>query len=341
MDNISASRRQNCLNLIRIIAVLQVVLGHMLWHLQLPGNEDVLHIAYFLRGVPIFFAISGFLMWFSIERTSTYSQYLKKRFWRIYPELWGAVFIEVIPIFILYNGWDIKSILLFVLGQGTLFQFWTPGSLRGYGVGVPNGALWTIGVIVQFYIIAWFVYKIMKKQRASTWMIGFFVTLGISWLGTFVLQNVVKIEIISKLFDETVIKFFWIFYVGLYIAKFQDVILPVLKKYWFLLLTIAFIFFWTEWDLYAGYYVGWSLFLVAGLIGFAYRFPSLSVSPDISYGGFLYHMIIVNIFVTFGLTGIWIYVFPIIAITGFMAYLSTISIGKISGIKRDKISQVK
>lgn len=80
----------NCLSLIRIIAAVQVMMGHMIEHFELPGNEAVLHATYFFRGVPIFFAISGFLMWFSIERSKSYSQCLKKRFWRIYPELWAA-----------------------------------------------------------------------------------------------------------------------------------------------------------------------------------------------------------------------------------------------------------
>ena len=82
----------NCLDLIRIIAALQVVFGHMVELLMLPIDPTFFKATYFLRGVPIFFAISGFLMINSIQSSSSYGQYIKKRFWRIYPELWGGYF---------------------------------------------------------------------------------------------------------------------------------------------------------------------------------------------------------------------------------------------------------
>ena len=160
--------RNNCINLIRIIAAFQVMFGHLIEHLELPGNESILHATYFFRGVPIFFVISGFLMWFSIARSRTYGQYLKKRFWRIYPELWIAVLVEICVLVLLYRGWNIKELFLFAFAQGTIFQFWTPDSLRGYGVGTPNGALWTIGVMIQFYIVAWLFYNLMKNRKLFT-----------------------------------------------------------------------------------------------------------------------------------------------------------------------------
>ena len=60
----------NCLSLIRIVAAVQVMFGHMVWHLDLPINDTLLRVSFFLRGVPIFFGISGFLIWFSIGRSS-------------------------------------------------------------------------------------------------------------------------------------------------------------------------------------------------------------------------------------------------------------------------------
>ena len=315
------------------------MLGHMIEHFELPGNEAVLHATYFFRGVPIFFVISGYLMWFSINRSKSYAQYLTKRFWRIYPELWGAVIVEIIVLAILYRGWNVKDLALFTFGQGTLVQFWTPDSLRGYGVGTPNGALWTIGVMIQYYIIAWFFYKLMKNRRLNTWGIGFIASLVVSIAGIFVAHNLIRSEIMGKLYDQTFIKYFWLFYIGMFIAKFKDRILPVLIKYWYAYLIIAVVFFWTGYDIFAGYYLFWSLFLTIGLIGFAYRFPMLSVNTDISYGLFLYHMIVVNIFVNFGWTGSWQYVILVALLAGLLAYISTITIGRISVKKKNHIIQ--
>ncbi len=328
----------NCLNLIRILAAFQVMLGHIIEHIGLSGNAAFLQWIRFPSGVPIFFVISGFLMWFSVGRSRTYGQFLKKRFWRIYPELWGAVIVEIIVLLLLYHDWDIKSLLLFAFGQASVFQFWTPGSLRGYGVGTPNGALWTIGVMIQFYLVVWFFYRLMKNRKMAVWMIVLAVSFAVSWAGDFITHRAAQNPVIGKLYGQTFIRYFWLFCFGMLIAEFKDRLLPVLRKYWYVSLIVAYLFFRTEWDLFSGYYLGWSLFLTAGALGFAYRFPRLSIQPDISYGLFLYHMTIVNLFVCFGWVGNWICAIPIAAISILLAYLSTVTAGRISAGRRRKIS---
>ncbi len=328
MGNLLASN--NCLNFIRIVAAFQVMLGHMIEHLELPINNNILYLTYFLRGVPIFFVISGCLMWFSIGRSISYKEYLKKRFWRIYPELWVAVIVEICVLILLYHDWNVKSLLLFSFGQGTIFQFWTPGSLRRYGVGTPNGTLWTIGLMIQFYIIDWFFYKLMKNRKVNIWIMGFALSFLISGVGNYIFHNFIRNEIIGKLYSVTFIGYFWLFYFGMFLAEFKDRLLPFLQKYWYALLAIAFVFFLTGWDFFFGYYLFWSLFMTAGLIGFAYRFTQLSISPDISYGIFLYHMTVVNVFVNFKWMGRWLYVLPVVLISIMLAYVSTVTVGRIS-----------
>lgn len=206
--------------------------------------------------------------------------------------------------------------------------------LRGYGVGTPNGTLWTIGTMIQFYAFAWFFYILMRHRRMSTWIVGFFVAFAISRLGEYVTHNLVSREIIGKLYGQTFIKYFWLFYIGMFVAEFKNILLPLLQKYCGVFLIMAFFFFWTGWDLCAGYQLLWSLFLGVGLIGFAYKFPKLSVKPDISYGLFLYHMTVVNVFVNFGWTGNWAYVILVILVSLILAYLSTVTIGKLSYSKK-------
>lgn len=330
----------DCLNLIRIIAAVQVMFGHTVEHLKLPIDPTIFYATYFLRGVPIFFAISGYLMWFSIGRQKSYKQYLEKRFWRIYPELWVAVAIEVLVMVLLYRDWDWFSLILFTFGQSTLFQFWTPSCLRGYGVGVPNGALWTIGVIIQYYIVAWFFYKVMSAQRNwKKWAIGFIAAFLVSFGLDYIIHLLTKNVIIGKLYSQTIIKYFWLFYIGMFIAEFKEKMLPFLKQYWSAGLLIAFVFFWSRIDLYSGYYVGWSIFLVAGLIGFAYRYPKFNVNPDVSYGLFLYHMIVVNVFVNFNMTGEWLYFLLVFGFSLLLAYISTVTIGQLSQTKKKMVAE--
>ena len=137
----------------------------------------------FFSGVPIFFTMSGFLIWGSIGRSKNFGEYLKKRFWRIFPELWGAVAIELIVLLCLYHepiNW--LQFGAFAITQSTIFQFWTPECLRGYGCGCPNGALWTICVSIQLYFFAYFVYKALHRRKTWVWMIAFFASLGVSMM---------------------------------------------------------------------------------------------------------------------------------------------------------------
>ena len=142
MSGVSVDK--NCLSLIRLLAALQVMFFHLVDHLDLQINPVVSTGLFYFRGVPIFFILSGFLIWFSIERSHNCKQYYLKRFWRIYPELWVAVIVEIISISVLYRKWNALQLGLFTICQGTVLQFWTPSSLREYGCGTSNGTLWTI-----------------------------------------------------------------------------------------------------------------------------------------------------------------------------------------------------
>lgn len=332
-DDLLSGKQTNSLSLIKTIAALQVVYSHLLWHLELPDIKWISIITTYYNGVPIFFIISGFLIWFSIERSVSYKSYLTKRFWRIYPELWIAVAIEIASILIFYRDWNVKHLVLFTLTQGTVLQFWTPGSLRGYGCGTPNGTLWTMCATIQFYVVAWFIHKMIHKKQWIKWIIGFIVLVGASLSGELVFERI-GVETLIKLYDQSIIRYCWLFYIGCFIAEFKDSLFPVLTKFWYFFLGIGVIPYWTGFDIYAGYQVMWSVLLAFGLIGYAYRFPELAVCPDISYGVFLYHMIFVNIFISVGWIGNWWFALGALVITMGGAYLSTITVGNWSAKRK-------
>ena len=78
-----SSRTPDCLNTIRLVAALQVLYVHSVAHLSLDMPPIVTNVLGFFKGVPIFFTLSGFLIWFSIGRSSSFLDYARKRFWRI------------------------------------------------------------------------------------------------------------------------------------------------------------------------------------------------------------------------------------------------------------------
>ena len=171
---------ENNFDLIRLLAALQVLLGHGINHLQILGYEHILNAISFFPGVIIFFVISGFLITRSYISCSTKKiskiggivQYIKNRCFRIFPALWFAFILAVV--LLLYFGIiHFSSFLNFdlwkwILGQITIFQYYTPDVLRSFGVGTPNGSLWTIPVELEFYILLPLFFLFLKSISINT-----------------------------------------------------------------------------------------------------------------------------------------------------------------------------
>lgn len=320
---------KNSLNTIRLLAALQVLYKHSLIHLQIDPIPLLGDFIYFFSGVPIFFTMSGFLIWNSIERSRNWRIYLNKRFWRIYPELWVAVFVELVVVLLLYHEpIDYAQFGLFAITQGTIFQFWTPDCLRGYGCGCPNGSLWTIGIIIQFYILVYFVYRILHGRKVWIWVATIVGSLGIAILIPLIRENLPLIA--GKLLGQTILPYFWIFLMASFVAEKSNVILPYLKKYWWIFLVGVLLVRYMGLDYNVSYGLGDTIFLFLCVVGFAYAFPQINIKTDISYGIYIYHMTIVNALIALGYSQtLWSLVVVVIITLG-LAWLSTKYIGEFS-----------
>lgn len=328
--------KRNSINTLRLLAAFQVMWGHMVTHLEvsfpkLGGvnalDEMVSWILYFFHGVPLFFFLSGFLAWVTIERYDSSKRYYCNRFLRIYPELWVGVIIEIICIILFVAPINWKDIILFTGTQATFFQFWTPDSLRSFGCGTPNGSLWTICVMIQFYIIVWPLRKLLKKRKLLFWIVTEIVLIIVGAMTKCI--EIFVPQIIYKLYCQVIIQYLWIFWLGIIIAEFKDKFLPVLMKYWYILLLGALAMRFSPIDIWArDYPVILSCLCCVALLGFAYKFPLLNVRTDVSYALFIYHMIVVNIIIEMKLTGSIVAFFAGIIGSFVLAYLSTVLIGR-------------
>src|SRR5947208_2952799 len=94
--------RQNNFDLIRLFAALQVVLLHATYHLEISNSlwDDFLKCVRPFPGVPIFFTISGFLIFASYDSNQSIKKYLKNRYLRIYPLLYVITIITTILLMI-------------------------------------------------------------------------------------------------------------------------------------------------------------------------------------------------------------------------------------------------
>lgn len=102
--DVSSIKNNNSLSLFRLLACLQVMLCNHMPHLMgvhLPvGIHDFINL---FHGVPVFFILSGLLIWNSVQNSGSFKVYFSKRILRLYPELWVCLAVELLSIIIFYN----------------------------------------------------------------------------------------------------------------------------------------------------------------------------------------------------------------------------------------------
>ena len=325
------SINKDCLNTIRLLAALQVVWNHVSWHLSLSGagTYAISKFLGFFHGIPIFFTLSGFCIWMSIGRSKSFGQYAQKRFYRIYPELWVAVFIEIVALLILFKGiinWP--QLGVFAIGQATIFPFWVPDFLREYGCGVPNGALWSIFALMQFYALAYPMYKILHGRSLKRWSVSVgvlvFLSIVFKFQGHYLPINLEKLMAIS--FVPT----FWMFMVGALVAEYKDQLLPVIIRFWYVPVVVRVIAIWVQVPELPTFNYGFlhTLMCFLAALALAYKLPFMNVRADISYGVYIYHMTVVNAMISLGFVGGGVDRYLIcVIITSVLAYFSHKTIG--------------
>lgn len=162
---------ENSFTLVRHLAAIQVLLVHTFHHF---GYQSILVDALELfPGVPIFFCISGYLIGRSYLnlRDPVLKQFAWRRALRIFPALWCVVACgALLPIVVGYL--DVSDLLkpgywLWIAGQATIVQFYNPDFMRGFGVGVMNGALWTISVELTFYMLTPVLIFMMRRSTLA------------------------------------------------------------------------------------------------------------------------------------------------------------------------------
>ena len=327
------------LDLIKLIACLQVFLGHAINHLNIQVHSVLKVVIAMFPGVPIFFMISGYLIWNSINQSNSFTQFIKKRVWRLYPELWLAVLISVISIVLIKPEIIlIDRFLVFFITQGTVLQFWTPECLRSFGCGAPNGALWTICVIVQSYIVLYYI-NLNFKRGGKQLIVIFVLSLLANILFPYLKERTPLL--LYKLICQTCIPYIWLFILGVYINLYKNRIEYTTSRYWFVFMLLSFLFRYFKLVNFGIYGVVENLFLCVGIFGLVFNNGILTfkISKDLSYEIYIYHMIIINVFIEYSLIGKPIYLVYAFFLTIILAYISYITVGIYSSRNRFKISE--
>jgi peptidoglycan/LPS O-acetylase OafA/YrhL len=290
---------KNNFNLLRFLAAIQVFISHYVWHFQVnfDGISKILY-KYFssFSGVPIFFFISGFLLYKSFQKLkiTNFKKKLKiffyNRFLRIYPGLIVCFIFSFL--ILLLSGYlenkniTIKNLVTWIIAQTTVFQFYNPYWLREYGNGVLNGSLWTIPVEIQFYFLIPIIFTLSKKINIFLIIVIFFVILNLIF-------PVDRSTIINKIYHITFLPHVYIFLLGCLVASKKNIIKYILNLNLFLIIIIHFIFSQFNTFLIIDQML---LFIIVIKIGYM-NYKNINKffnKNDLSYGIYLYHMPIIN-----------------------------------------------
>lgn len=284
----------------------------MLHHLSLADTtfSNYSRIFNFLPGVPIFFLVSGFLISASYAQSRTELRFFLNRMLRIFPALWACFALSVLSVWA-FGYFDEVEVGLgkfaaWTLAQLSIVQFYNPGFMRDYGVGVLNGSLWTISVELQFYLLVPVLFFLFRRSLA----------LALTTFGLFVAANLAQSLVVQPVYG----------------ASIPALLLSVTFLPWLAMFMLGFLVH-AEWPRLQGLFVGrfwiwlgiYAVLIAVGIVienvsgvrisgnritplhyvplgglvlAAAYSAPHLSErilgGNDVSYGIYIYHMPVIN-----------------------------------------------
>jgi peptidoglycan/LPS O-acetylase OafA/YrhL len=324
-----AEFKVNNFDLLRILAALQVVLIHTVAHLGID-RPALWGLVDAFPGVPIFFAISGFLISASFERTPSLAGYVRNRILRIVPALWCVVLLTVVVAAAF--GFDFLHLRalawLFAQLVGVVF---TPSFLQAFGFGSYNGALWTIPIELQFYaLLPLFYVGATRDPRLPTrlFAVAFVVFLVIAY--AYALRSPPLAENLAEPFGHKVFRYSFIPHIYLFLTGALLQRWGAHRSPWIAgkgLLWLAgylFVHFVMPWGT-ANYVLG-TVLLAVMTVSLAYTAPGISHAVlrgnDISYGVYIYHGLVINILIELGHRGRASLLPLVVALTVVAAFLS-------------------
>jgi peptidoglycan/LPS O-acetylase OafA/YrhL len=326
-DSPQVGVRRHNFDLLRILVAVLVLFNHTTLYLKL--DKQCPRLISFFPGVPIFFVISGFLVSRSYETGRSLGSYARNRLLRIFPGLWVCVLLTI-PV-ATYFGHDflhVRGLAWLVTQLGG--AIYTPGFLKGFGFGSYNGSLWTIPLVLQFYVLLPVSYYVLSRPgdltRGLVALWGLFVVLALIFrpMTVFIDGQPDPLDL-RKLLRYTFVPHFYLFLFGVLLQRFRAHESSLIKgraPIW-LAAYIALMYVIPDSDVK---YVLHPLALGLVVLSAACTGPDLARlvfrGNDLSYGVYIYHGLVINVFVELGLVGSPAYAWIVTAVTFALAWLS-------------------
>ncbi|SHO52248.1 acyltransferase family protein [Desulfopila aestuarii] len=331
------------LNGIRGFACLLIFLFHCRVMSGSPDIRPDLGVLYLLPlhgayAVDLFFVLSGFFIILPYAKAGytetinfSYLQYYKKKIVRIFPPYYLnllVMFGMVVPVFIGQDFLFSKNGLQMLLVHMSFMQYLFPATSASLGI---NGALWTLSITFQFFLVFPFIKQLFVKRCAEIYLV-IFVVISLVWryfsLHSHGFVYSVAMNSVAKFgVDDFTIRFFLSnqlpaqlghfaigMYLGkLYIAYLKGVFVPrrwvsplmligfLSTLYSFQIANLAVPPWWYVWRLWLGCGSGCLIYLAVidgpGWIKHFFRNRYFGYLGDLSYEIYLWHLMILYVLI--------------------------------------------
>ena len=307
--------RRNNFDFLRLFAATTVLVHHavihldarFLWHAETDNW-------WFNGGVPLFFILSGMMVYRSGEKCHEnglpWRSFYVNRALRIMPAIY--VYIVALTVFVVVIGAVRPAEILtptygaYVASNLLLAPVYTPPALSDFGVGVVNGSLPTIPMEVSFYLVVPLLVMLASKLG---WRTTLMVVFGIAAMGVGLYAVVGGTEsqvLLWKVYGVTFLPYLWYFALGMFWTRAWW---HVRQSAWIALLAIFLYFVIDKIPVGAdGSVVTRALAAIPlsyAAMWFGYKGPRIfsritDVVGDLSFGTYIWHMIVVNALIYYG-----------------------------------------
>ncbi len=172
----TGNQRLSQVDALRGVAALAVVLFHFTARfvdLYFPGYVPIIKATYGYLGVNLFFIISGFVIFMTLQRTEQAMDFVVSRFSRLFPSYWAAIILT--SVITHWLGLPGKLIGL----SPTLANFFMVHGI--FGVPHVDGAYWTLEVEMLFYLGMFTMFRLRWLQHIH-WALLFFLSLRLLYV---------------------------------------------------------------------------------------------------------------------------------------------------------------
>lgn len=314
-----SKRRIQELDSLRGLAALAVVLFHYttkyseIFDTQL--TTSVFNFKYGHYGVQLFFIISGFVIFMTVNKINSGAEFVFKRFIRLYPIFWVCMTITFVIT-------TISSIPNFKrTGFDFLLNFtMIPKILGGNPI---DGAYWSLIPELFFYALMLFI--IINKIKSKI------ITIGYVWLFLIVISSIINLPSIVHLILN--LKYGLLFLIGInfyYIYNNESKIINHIQI--FLCLLVSFVIHDNIFPFFLIFFIGlFYLFVYQKLMFLAVK--PLIVLGQISYALYLLHQFIgyiiqYNLINKMGVTNFWVLILLPLTIVIILSYFLTLYVEK-------------